>query len=118
MLFFAVLIPTTILVVIGYFVLFASAKAEGTLKTFGRYLSIWTFALAALLLIGAATAPMFGGRPFGMPGMMRGHAMPGMMQGGGMGERMNRPDRMPMAPPAAPSDTAPSPGDDGGAAKE
>jgi hypothetical protein len=41
----------------------------------GRYLSIWTFALAALVVVGAATAPMFGGRPFGIHGMSAGASM-------------------------------------------
>lgn len=81
---FAVLIPITILVVIGYFVLASSAKADGSVRAFGKYLATWTFVLAALLFVGAATAPMFGGRPFGMRGgMMIGDHMRGMMDRSG-----------------------------------
>jgi hypothetical protein len=42
-------IPATVWVVIGYFVLFASTKAEGGIRTFGKVLAIWTFIIAALL---------------------------------------------------------------------
>lgn len=107
MLLFAILIPTTILVVIGYFVLLTSAKSETPLKTFGRYLAIWIFALAAVLVIGIATAPMFGGRPFGMGGMMRGTGMHGMMHGAGMRGMMGRPDVMPEPPPSTQPEPVP-----------
>ena len=42
-------IPATFWVVIGYFVLFTSTKAEGAIQTFGRSLAIWIFVIAALL---------------------------------------------------------------------
>ena len=83
---FMALIPTTILVVVGYFVLANSATAEGTVRTFGKYLAIWVFILAALIFVGAATAPMFGGQPFGM----RGHMMGGMHMRGMMGRSDSR----------------------------
>ncbi len=44
----------TIFVVIGYFVLLSSARAEGRLKSFGRILAIWMFVLPVLALIAAA----------------------------------------------------------------
>ena len=42
-------LPATLWVVIGYFVLFASTKAEGVVQTFGRVLAIWIFVIAAFL---------------------------------------------------------------------
>lgn len=88
---FAALIPATILVVIGYFVLANSANAEGAVRSFGKYLAVWVFILAAIVFVGAATAPMFGGRPFGMRGhMMEGMRMQGMMgRPGSRGMNMN-----------------------------
>lgn len=49
MCFFFSFIPATVWVVIGYFVLFASTKVEGGIRTFGKVLAIWTFIIAALL---------------------------------------------------------------------
>ena len=49
-LFFS-LIPTTMFVVIGYFVLFSSTKAEGNVKKYGKYLAIWVFFVASCFLI-------------------------------------------------------------------
>jgi hypothetical protein len=48
------LFALTISVVIGYFVLLSSERAEGRMKTFGRILAIWLFILPVLALIGAA----------------------------------------------------------------
>ncbi len=90
MMLFAILIPATILVVIGYFVLASSVKADGAVRTFGKYLAVWIFLLAALLFVGVATAPMFDGRPFGMHGRMMGGRMHGMMERPGQrGMNMN-----------------------------
>ena len=71
MLFARVLIGATVMVVLGYFVLLTSSRAEGALKTFGKYLAIWLFILPLLLIIAAAT-------------MGRRHAGPVMMHGAGM----------------------------------
>ncbi len=57
---FIVLVPVTLLVVLGYFVFFAASKAEGPIKSFGKYLSIWVFILAGLLLLAAAFGPRLG----------------------------------------------------------
>jgi hypothetical protein len=38
--------PATILVVIGYFVLYFSTKVQGAVHKFGRGLAIWIFFLA------------------------------------------------------------------------
>ena len=48
MCFFFSLLPATIWAVVGYFVLFSSTKAEGTMQIFGRGLAIWVFIIAAL----------------------------------------------------------------------
>ncbi len=48
MCFFFSLIPATVWVIIGFFVLFASTKAEGGLRKFGQVLAIWSFVIATL----------------------------------------------------------------------
>lgn len=54
MCFFFSLIPATMFVTIGYFVLFASGKTEGGVQTFGRILAIWLFLIALLPPIAGA----------------------------------------------------------------
>ncbi len=49
MCFFFSFIPATLWVVIGYFVLFASTKTDGTVQKFGQILAIWIFVIAAFL---------------------------------------------------------------------
>jgi hypothetical protein len=56
MLFLLALIPATGLTVAGYLALFLSHRSEGPLKTFGRYLGIWAFVLAALVVLGGMFA--------------------------------------------------------------
>jgi hypothetical protein len=46
MCFFLSLIPATFFVTIGYFVLFASSKAQEGIKAFGLILAIWIFVIA------------------------------------------------------------------------
>jgi len=54
MCFFFSFLPATFWVVVGYFVLFASTKTEGGVRTFGRVLAIWIFIIAAFIpLMGA-----------------------------------------------------------------
>lgn len=48
MCFFFSLIPATMFVTIGYFVLFSSGKTEGGVSKFGRILAIWIFVIALL----------------------------------------------------------------------
>lgn len=72
------IILATAFAIAGYFVLAASTKAEGPTRTVGKYLSIWVFVLAGLILVGSATAPMFMGPMMGR-GMGRGHDGDGMM---------------------------------------
>lgn len=54
MYFFFSLVPATLAVVLGYFILFSSTRTQGAMKTFGQILAILVFAAAALL-------PMAGG---------------------------------------------------------
>src|SRR5215472_2620584 len=56
MLFLLALIPATALTVGGYVALFISSRSEGSLKTFGRYLGIWAFVLAGLVVLGGVFA--------------------------------------------------------------
>lgn len=60
MFFFASLLPTTLVVIVGYFVLFSSNKTEGAVRTFGQVLAIWLFILAAALPIAGAYATYSG----------------------------------------------------------
>ena len=54
MCFFFSFLPATFWVVVGYFVLFASTKSEGGVRTFARILAIWIFIIAAFIpLMGA-----------------------------------------------------------------
>ena len=72
MCFFISFLPATIWLVIGYFVLFASSRAEGSIKTFGRGLAIWAFVLSAFILLGGAYVTLSGLCPLGA--MMSGAA--------------------------------------------
>jgi hypothetical protein len=54
MYFFFSLIPATLAVVLGYFILFSSTKTEGPVKTFGRILAVWVFVLAAVFPVAGA----------------------------------------------------------------
>ena len=57
MCFFASLMPATMLAVVGYFVLFASTRAEGPVYMIGRVLAIWIFFLALMFpIMGAYVA--------------------------------------------------------------
>ncbi len=56
MIFLVALIPATGLTVAGYVALFLSHRSEGGLKTFGRYLGIWAFVLAGLVVLGGMFA--------------------------------------------------------------
>ena len=54
MCFFISLIPATVWLVIGFFVLFASTKAEGGLRKFGQVLAICVFIIASFFPIAGA----------------------------------------------------------------
>lgn len=54
------LIPATAWLVIGYFVLFASGKANGKLRKFGQILAIWIFVIAAIFPLGGLYVTLAG----------------------------------------------------------
>ncbi|TLY74414.1 MAG: hypothetical protein E6K42_11620, partial [Gammaproteobacteria bacterium] len=60
MIYLLALLPATALAVAGYFVLFLSARSEGALRTFGKYLGFWAFTLAGLVILGAIFAAAHG----------------------------------------------------------
>ncbi len=72
MIYFLALLPATALTIAGYFVLYLSARSEGALRTFGRYLGFWAFTLAGLVILGSIFAAAHGHRHcpfFAMHGM-------------------------------------------------
>jgi len=54
------LIPATMLAVVGYFVLYASARAAGRIGMFGRLLAIWVFVIATFPLMAGAFMTLSG----------------------------------------------------------
>ena len=64
MCFFFSLIPATVFTTLGYFVLFASTKAEGTTKKFGKILAIWIFIIATFPIIMGTYVTLSGLCPF------------------------------------------------------
>jgi hypothetical protein len=63
MFFFFSLVPATLAVVLGYFILFASTRAQGGVRTFGQILAVWVFILAALFPLAGAYATYAGFSP-------------------------------------------------------
>ncbi len=70
MCFFFSLIPATIFAVVGYFVLFSSAKAQGGIRFFGQVLAVWIFVIALIPPLAGAYLTLAGLCP--MTGMMQG----------------------------------------------
>ena len=103
MLYFLALLPATGLTVAGYLVLVLSARTEGALRTFGRYLGFWAFTLAGLVILGAIFAAAHGGH-HGFP-MRPGMHCPWRDEGSAP---PRGPDEGPGAP-AAPGAPAPPP---------
>ncbi len=60
MYFFFSLVPATLAVVLGYFVLFSSTKTQGPVRIFGQILAAWIFILAAVGPIAGAYATYAG----------------------------------------------------------
>jgi hypothetical protein len=56
MVYFLALLPATAITIAGYFALYLSARSEGSMRTFGRYLGYWAFTLAGLVILGAIFA--------------------------------------------------------------
>ncbi|HEU5283918.1 MAG TPA: hypothetical protein VFU53_08895 [Burkholderiales bacterium] len=61
--FFFSLIPATLPVVLGYFVLFSSTKSAGAVGAFGKILAVWLFILAAFFPIAGAYVSIAGISP-------------------------------------------------------
>jgi hypothetical protein len=61
MVYFLALLPATALTIAGYLVLYLSARSQGSLRTFGKYLGYWAFTLAGLVILGALFAAAHGG---------------------------------------------------------
>ncbi len=57
------LLPATFFVILGYFVLFSSRKAEGKIGKFGLILAIWLFIIAAFFPICGAYVTFSGQCP-------------------------------------------------------
>lgn len=62
-----VLLHVTLLAVLAFFVLYAAQKAQGLVRLLGNVVGVWLLLLVVLAIAAAVTAPMFGGRPFGLP---------------------------------------------------
>ena len=60
MCFFFSLIPATIWVVLGYFILFSSRKTQGAVQKFGYFLAIWVFIIAAFFPVMGAYVTLGG----------------------------------------------------------
>lgn len=60
MYFFFSLIPATVGVIVGFFILFTSTKTQGAMQMFGRVLAIWVLIIAALFPLAGAYATFAG----------------------------------------------------------
>ncbi len=60
MCFFFSLIPATICVVVGYFVLFSATMTQGPVQTFGYILAGWVFIIAVFFPVMGAYVSMAG----------------------------------------------------------
>ncbi len=60
------LIPATLWVVLGYFVLFSASKVDSSgIRVFGQILAIWLFVIGAAIVIGAGYITLAGLCRFG-----------------------------------------------------
>lgn len=65
MCFFFSLVPATFWLVVGYLVLYLSARFEGAGRTFGRGLAAWVFMISGLIVLAGAYVTMNGLCPIG-----------------------------------------------------
>jgi hypothetical protein len=105
------LLPATGLTIAGYFVLVLSTRAEGALRSFGKYLGFWAFTLAGLVILGAIFAAAHGGHGGAMYGM---RAMHGALRcprddDGRFGPRGEERDARPPGEVAPPPEPPPPP---------
>ncbi|MEJ2378241.1 MAG: hypothetical protein P8Y71_23605 [Pseudolabrys sp.] len=70
MCFFFSLIPATMWIVLGYFILFSSHKTQGAIQMFGQVLAIWVFVVAAFFPVVGAYVTLAGICP-SLEGMIR-----------------------------------------------
>lgn len=110
MAYFLALLPATLLTIAGYLVLYLSARSEGAMRSFGKYLGFWAFTLAALIILGAIFAAAHGGHRCPFFGM---HGMHERMHGPwpGMGECPEAGPPADAAHAAPPAPTTPNPTD-------
>lgn len=66
------LIPATLWVVLGYFILFSAAKAQGGTKIFGLVLAAWVILIGASFVFYGAYATSTGRHPGSMMERMHG----------------------------------------------
>ena len=52
--------PATFWAVVGYFVLFSSTKAEGSVKILGQVLGVWALLISGIVLLAGAYVSMTG----------------------------------------------------------
>jgi hypothetical protein len=108
MVYFLALLPATVLTIAGYFVLYLSARSQGSLRTFGQYLGYWAFTLAGLVILGAIFAAAHGGHR----GLLAAHGAhcPWHDEGDARSEARREPSAAaPAAAPGAESETATPP---------
>jgi len=86
----------TVLLIVAYFILVAAQRATGFVSGLGHLLGLWLIFIAVVFVAGAVTAPMFGGKPFGLD-------MPGPHG------RWMHPDDQTSPPAPAPDQAAPAP---------
>lgn len=60
MCFFFSFMPATFWLMVGYFVLFSSTRAEGPVGTFGRVLAAWIFLVSAAIVLAGAYVTLNG----------------------------------------------------------
>lgn len=78
MLFVISLVPATIWVVLGYFILFSSTKTQGAVQKFGQVLAVWVFLAAALFPVMGAYATFTGFSPIQAMRSMHSGQAPGL----------------------------------------
>lgn len=67
----SILIVTAVLLGAASLIWYVVRDVRGALGTTGRALSVVGFVAAAILFLGAATAPFYEGRPFGLESLKR-----------------------------------------------
>ena len=96
----------TLLLIVAYFIFVAGQRSMGFVSAFGTLLGIWLIIIAGVIVAGAVTMPMFGGKPFGLDfPWHHGHGM----HPGEPDEAPPPGEPAPAPPEAAPAAPAPAP---------